>query len=182
MKKVIILHGMPSKEEYEGDESRKHWIPWLKEELEKQGYEVFNPELPNPYEPVYEDWLATFQQFPVDEDTILLGHSCGGGFLIRYLSENIVKVGKVILVAPWIDPKKHLKSQFFEFPLDPQLVEKTDGVTTLISLDDGQDVLTSVEILTKALSGMTIKQFTDRGHFTLGDMGTNQFPELLKII
>lgn len=182
MKKAVILHGMPEKSEYHGNESEMHWIPWVKAELEKRGYEVFNPEFPKPYEPVYEDWLDVFHSLPIGSDTLLIGHSCGGGFLIRYLSENDKKVGQVILVAPWLDPKNHLKNNFFVFTIDPYLEKKTEGVTTLISLDDGQDVLTSVDILIRAVKGMDIKQFTEKGHFTEEDMGIREFPELLKII
>lgn len=182
MKKAIIFHGMPEESEYQGDESRKHWIPWLKQKLEEKGFEVFAPELPKAYEPLYEDWLEKLQEFPIDEDTVLIGHSCGGGFFIRYLSENDVKVGKVILVAPWIDPKKHLESKFFEFEWDLELVQKTAGVTIFISLDDGQDVLTSVEMITRRLPEVILKQFPDKGHFTFEDMKTKEFPELIKII
>lgn len=182
MKTAIILHGMPSKSEYQGNESEKHWIPWLKKELEKKGHEVFSPELPVPYEPVYEDWLKTFKQFPIDSETLYIGHSCGAGFLIRYLSEHDKKVGQVFLVAPWLDPKNHLKSNFFVFTIDPYLAQKTAGVTVLVSLDDGQDVLESVEIITQAVRGVDIKQYTDKGHFTFGDMQTNEFPELLELV
>lgn len=182
MKRAVILHGMPEEHEYQGNESEMHWIPWLKEQLEKRGVEVFTPELPKPYEPVYEDWLQTFQQFLIDEETVLVGHSCGGGFLVRYLSESDVSVGKVVLVAPWLDPTRQLKSDFFDFTLDPELVKKTKGMTVFISLDDGQDVLSSVETLTQSITGITLKQFANKGHFTFGDMGQREFPELLQII
>ncbi len=182
MKKAVIFHGMPEQSEYQGNESEMHWIPWLKQQLEERGFTVFAPELPQPDEPVYEDWLAKFQEFPIDEETVLVGHSAGAGFFVRYLSEHDVKVGKVILVAPWIDIKGHLKDNFFKFEWDENIVQKTKGITILVSLDDGQDVLTSVELITQRIQGTVLKQFTDHGHFTLTDMGKNEFPELLKII
>ncbi len=182
MKKAVIFHGMPEESEYQANESQKHWIPWLKHQLESSGYEVFAPELPKAYEPNYEDWLAVLKQFPVDEETVLIGHSCGGGFFIRYLSEHECKVGKVIFVAPWIDPKNHLKSNFFVFGWDPDIMKKTAGITALVSLDDGQDVLSSVELITQRIRGIVLRQFTDKGHFTFEDMGTEEFPELLQII
>lgn len=182
MKKAIIFHGMPEEHEYQGNESQMHWIPWLKEKLEANGYQVFNPELPRAYKPIYEDWLKIFQQFPLDEETVLVGHSCGGGFLLRYLSENDVKVDKVVLVAPWLDPRKHLETGFFDFSIDPKVSNKSQCTTIFVSSDDGEDVLTSVATLTKAVPGVTVKQFTDKGHFTFGDMGQKEFPELLQII
>lgn len=182
MKKAVIFHGMPEESEYQGNESQKHWLPWLKKELEARGYQVFLPELPKPYEPVYEDWLAVLKQIPLDEETLLVGHSCGGGFFVRYLSENNQKVGPVVLVAPWIDPKKHLKNDFFIFTWNEHIVDQTAGVTILVSLDDGQDVLTSVETITQRVPGIILKQFTDKGHFTFEDMATHEFPLLLQII
>lgn len=32
--------------------------------------------------------------------------SCGAGFLLRWLSENSVRIAKLILVIPWLDPNK----------------------------------------------------------------------------
>src|ERR1700752_556599 len=91
MKKAIIVHGMPSKEEYEksgGKMTHKHWQPWLTRELAQAAVEVHNPEMPMPYQPDYKTWKAKFEQYSVDSDTMLVRHSCGGGFLVRWLSEN----------------------------------------------------------------------------------------------
>jgi len=49
--------------------------------------------MPEPYSPDYAKWCSVFKQFVIDSDTQLIGHSCGAGFLLRYLSENDVKVG-----------------------------------------------------------------------------------------
>lgn len=182
MRKAIILHGMPSKEEYDGDEAGHHWIPWLKNQLEQQGYRVAAPELPNPYAPVYEDWKATFEQFPLDEETVLVGHSCGAGFLVRYLSENPVQVGKVVLVAPYLDADKDHIPEFFDFQIKQNLVQQTGGITIMISEDDDIDILESVRIILTACEGINVKEFTNKGHFTFEDMHTEEFPELLQII
>lgn len=182
MKKSVILHGMPEEHEYKGNESKMHWIPWVKKELEKLGIEVFTPELPKPYAPCYRNWREAFCQYPVDENTALVGHSCGGGFLIRFLSENRIRTGPVFLVAPWLDPNDHLEDKFFEFSLDPELLQRTKGITIFVSLDDGQEVLESVEYLIRNLPGVVFKQFSDRGHFTEEKEGDKEFPELLEAI
>lgn len=184
MKNAIILHGMPSEEEYASGEGREpskmHWLPWLKEELEKRGREVFTPEFPKPYAPVYADWKKVFESLPLNEETILVGHSCGAGFLVRWLSENKRKVGRVDLVGPWLDPTHELKDNFFDFTIDSKLEERTDGMVIFVSLDDGQEVLDSVARLRKHIPGIEVKEFHHRGHFTLEDMGTRAFPELLE--
>ncbi|MCW1888317.1 MAG: alpha/beta hydrolase [Candidatus Moranbacteria bacterium] len=180
MKKAIILHGMAdSKEEYDGHEAEHHWIPWLKTELEAQGLQVVAPELPEPYHPIYEAWKEVFEGLAPDEETVLVGHSCGGGFLVRYLSENTLRVGKVLLVAPYLDPDGDHIPEFFDFPVKRNLVSQTEGVTIFISADDDSDILESVRIIKDSCDGIVTREFVDKGHFTFGEMGTREFPELL---
>lgn len=186
MKTAIIIHGMPSKVEYLKPEnsspSNSHWLPWLQKQLIINGILTQTPEMPTPYEPRYEEWKKVFEQFDVDENTVLVGHSCGGGFLVRYLSENKVKVRKVILVAPWIDPnheERELVADFFDFEISPTLNEPLEGITVFISKDDDDYILESVNILENNLKEFRVQRFEDKGHFVFRDMGTNEFPELL---
>lgn len=186
MGKAIIIHGMPSKEEYFGPEgtsqSGKHWLGWLKDELIKISSDVVAPEMPEPYEPLYEKWCSTFEKFSVDENTMLIGHGIGAGFLIRWLSENKIQVGKVVLVAPWLDPRCELQNGFFDFEIDKELVTRVESVTIFVSSDDDRDILESVKIIRDDLPGVIMKEFSNQGHFTFGDMGTHKFPELLEIL
>jgi hypothetical protein len=46
------------------------------------------PEVSHSYDPQYPIWKREFERFEVTSETILVGHSCGGGFLVRWLSEN----------------------------------------------------------------------------------------------
>ena len=100
MKKAIIVHGCYAKSE-EGSANNRHWIPWVKKELMGRGVNVETPNMPSPWAPVYEDFKKEFEKYPVSEDTILIGHSCGCAFLVRWLGESKKKVAKLILVAPW---------------------------------------------------------------------------------
>jgi predicted alpha/beta hydrolase family esterase len=186
MKNAIIIHGMPSKEEYLKPEnktpSNEQWLPWLKGKLIEKGIMTKTPEMPVPYNPVYEDWKETFETLEVNENTILIGHSCGGGFIVRWLSENNIKVGQVILVAPWIDPDKFLTTGMFDFEIDPELVSKTDVVVAMYSTDDDKDILNTITILKEKVKDIKLKEFTDKGHFCLDDLGTEELPELLDLI
>jgi predicted alpha/beta hydrolase family esterase len=187
MKSAVILHGMPDKEEYfmseSSSQSNSHWLPWLQQQLIINGILAQTPELPNPYLPVYEEWKKVFEQFDLDEDTILVGHSCGAGFLVRWLSENKIKVGKVALVAPWIDPNKdELPNGFFNFTLDKDLVSRTEGVCVFVSSDDEKMILESVKIITTELPQVVVKNFENRRHFLFDDMKTEKFPELLDFL
>lgn len=182
MKTAIILHGMPSKKGYynptRNAQSNEHWLPWLQHELLIRDILAQTPELPKPYEPNYADWLDVFRRFSPDRGTILVGHSCGGGFLVRWLSENDVKVGKVVLVAPWMDPENETKG-FFDFTVDPNIVDKTAGLTVFYSDDDFEGVLITVDKLKKETKNVKFVEFHGYEHFTYNDMKTREFPELL---
>lgn len=186
MKTAIILHGMPSKNEYYNPErpsqSNSHWIPWIQHQLLLNNILAQTPELPHPYQPNYEDWKQVFEQFNIDKETTLVGHSCGAGFLIRYLSENNIKVGKVALVAPWIDPNKDEAPEFFDFLLDKNLIDKVTELCIFYSTDDHEEILETVKILKDNLPNIEIKEFTNKGHFCFDDLKTDQFPGLLEYL
>ncbi|MBP6904682.1 MAG: alpha/beta hydrolase [Candidatus Pacebacteria bacterium] len=188
MKTAIIVHGWDNKEEFfdlnKASPSNAYWIPWIQKRLGVAGITAQTPEMPESWIPRYEKWQKTFELFPRDEETILIGYSCGGGFLVRWLSEHDIKVGQLILVAPWIDPTKELgqENDFFDFDMDSDLVKKTSqGVTLFYSTDDDDVVLQSVEKIKATIPDIKIREFTDKGHFTTGD-GVSEFPELLEEI
>lgn len=148
MKNAIIVHGGPGKEEYYSDtypsSSNFGWIPWLQKQLIIQDIKTDTPEMPHAYRPVYEVWKTEFERFDVTPETILVGHSWGGGFLVRWLSENSdVHVGKVALVAPSIDTSKKLDTGFFEFTIDPDLAKRAQEVILFTSDNDSESTLQS---------------------------------------
>ena len=183
MKTAIILHGKPSKEEYldpnSPSPSNAHWLPWLQRQLLLHGILAQTPELPEPYEPDYNKWSAVFDRFPLDADTLLIGHSCGAGFLVRWLSDHMIAVGTVALVAPWMDPT-HLRApaMFDGVRIDSGLIARTRGIGLFISADDGEEIHATTALLASTRPGIVVQRFSNRGHFTLGDMQTVEFPEL----
>ncbi len=197
MKNAIIIHGMPDKERYLNSgvlQQNSHWLPWLKQELENNSIETNVPEIPKPYEPDYSVWVKSIEQFPINNETILIGHSCGGGFIIRYLTENNISVDKVILVAPWIDPDKYLQSlgceEFFNFDFNGNVANKilnqVNSLYIFYSTDDDEYILQTVEILKQNFGANNAKinyhEFTNRGHFTTEPGYNNDtIPEALDI-
>jgi len=187
MKNAIILHGMPSRKEYfnpgSQSQSNKHWLPWVQRQLILKGILAQTPELPEPYAPDYHKWLEVFEQFKIGKETLLIGHSCGAGFLVRWLTENTIKVGKVALVAPFIDPNHNeVKSDFFDFEIKKGLSKQTDGLCVFYSKDDDQSILTSVEQILASDKSIKTRQFENKGHFTFNDMKTEKFPELVEFL
>lgn len=184
---AILVPGRPDKDEHydpkRPSNSEDHWFSWLKRQLILKDIHAVSIEPPFPFRPRYDEWKKEFERFDLNPDTILVGHSCSGGFLLRYLSENKdIKVGKVALVAPWTNPDNFEISDtadFFEFTIDPDFTSRTDGVTVFVSDDDEPSVLKTVDLITNAANGIDIKRFSDKGHFTLSSLGTIKFPELL---
>ena len=164
-------------------QSNCHWFPWLQQQLLTNGILAHTPEMPKPYEPVYKDWKREFERYDLNEDTTLVGHSCGGGFLVRYLSETQdVKVGQVVLVAPWTDEEKSLNTGMFDFEVDPSFIERTAGTTIFHSTNDDQAMHDTVNMLRAKVPNIGYKEFENHGHFCLKDMNTREFPELLEAL
>ncbi|NVN97036.1 alpha/beta fold hydrolase [Candidatus Nomurabacteria bacterium] len=186
MKTAIIIHGYTNKSEFLDTSrpaaSNDHWFPWIQRQLLLNGIEAQTPEMPGFYEPNYEKWKNLLDKFEPDENTMLVGHSCGGGFLVRWLSENNKKVGRVVLVAPWLDPNKKIDPDFFNFEINPDIVSRTDGITIMYSTDDNPTILQSVEMIKSKVKNIKIKEFNGKGHFILSRMKTEKFPELLSLL
>jgi predicted alpha/beta hydrolase family esterase len=187
LKSAVLLHGQPDKEEYFDSNapsaSNAHWFPWLQKQLLVNGIHAQTPEVPNCYELNYDIWLKEVARFKINEETILVGHSTGAGFWIRYLSERPdIKVGKVVLVAPWIDPFDEFRTGYFKFDYDSEIFARTGGITIFVSEDDEKSVHKSVELLQEKIKDVKIIRFKDKGHFTENSLGQKEFPDLLEEI
>jgi predicted alpha/beta hydrolase family esterase len=184
MKNAILIPGRPDKAQHYDPNRRSNsedfWFSWLKRRLILQDIHTISIEPPLPFRPRYDEWKKEFERCDTNPDTLLVGHSCGGGFIVRYLSEHkSIKVGKVILAAPWINPNDDPAADtadFFHFDIDPEFPSRTDGVAVFISSDDYPSVIRTVEILRAKVSGLVFREYSDRGHFTRDA----DFPELFK--
>jgi predicted alpha/beta hydrolase family esterase len=184
---AIILHGTCSRSQYYDPSypllGASHWLPWLQKQLLMRDIAAATPEVPHAYKPDYAVWKREAERYDIGPETTLVGHSTGAGFWVRYLSEHPdLHVGKVVLVAPWLDPNNIKKTTFFTFEIDPDVVDRTKGVTIFSSIDDHQGILWSVEILRQTVAGLDYREFEGYGHFCQEDMGTDQFPELLEAV
>lgn len=181
----VVIHGCPSNiEKAMNSDTRtydKHWIPWIKRELVTRGIPTETPLMPNPWEPVYEDFKKEFKRYSVSENTILIGHSCGCSFLVRWLGDTKQSVKKLILVAPW---KIHrgadkFKKAFYKFPIDESIKSRVREIVMFTADDEEEDGKLGLQMFHDALGGKVV-ELKGRGHYVLGDMGTEEFPELLE--
>jgi uncharacterized protein len=93
MKNAIILHGT-------GCNPDKYWLPSIKKFLENKGYSVWVPKLPDADIPDLKKWLPfVLKDGEFNKDTILIGHSAGGPFVLSILENISTTIHKAILVA-----------------------------------------------------------------------------------
>lgn len=186
MRNAIVLHGGPSKREYYDPEapsmSNTHWLPWLQGQLLKADIPTATPEIPWSFDRNWPVWTREVERYEIGPETILVGHSTGSGYWVKYLSiHKDLKVNRVVLVAPWLDPdQEHTKNFFDDFEIDSNLVKRTAGVTIFASDNDQESVQKTVKIIREKISGIKYREFHNYGHFCINDMKTPKFPELLE--
>lgn len=180
----VIVHGCPSSFEKAINKTYdKHWMPWIKKNLEAKEIEVSSPLMPEPWKPDYFKYKKEFEKYKINENTILIGHSCGCAFLVRWLGDTKRKIDKLILVAPWKIAYREngIDKAFYEYDIDETIKSRVNDIIIFTSNDEEEDGKESVKIFHKALYGRII-ELEGRGHYTLEDMGTEEFPELLEVV
>jgi predicted alpha/beta hydrolase family esterase len=164
---------------------KKRWITWIKTELEKRGVEAFTPNMPTPWEPVYKDWKNEFEKLPVNQNSILIGHSAGGAFLPRWLGENQRKIKKLILVAPGKNignyPNAGHNKELYDFEINTNIKDLADEIIIFTSPEEPEHRQKNVSLYKELLDAKVIS-LPGKGHFTFDEMGTDEFPELLEEI
>lgn len=174
MKQVFLIH------RWEGT-PQSDWYPWLKSELENNGYKVIIPEMPNSDEPEIEAWVKkTEETVRLGEKTILVGHSIGCQTILRYLErlDDNKKVKAVVFVAPWLSLKnkalpdeksKKIAKPWLETPIDFEKVRKhCDNFITIFSTNDPFVSVSQCDEFQRRLESKIII-LKDRGHFTEDD-------------
>lgn len=183
----IIIHGCPSDAEKAMNAATrtydKHWIPWLKQNLVAVGIETETPLMPDPWKPSYKKFKTEFEKHEVGENTILVGHSCGSTFLVRWLGETKRKILKLILVAPWKIPDKEdeFRKEFYTYTIDKDVKSRVGKIVMFTADDEENEGKESLKIFHQILGGEVV-ELKGHGHYTLDDMGTEEFPELFEKI
>lgn len=115
------------------------------------------------------------------ENTILIGHSRGCAFLVRWLGETKQKILKLILVAPWKIPDKddQFRRAFYVYPIDEAIRTRVKSIIMFTADDEEEDGKKSLQIFHQALGGKVVA-LKGHGHYTFNDMKTEEFPELVE--
>lgn len=107
MKNVIIFHGTAETKE-------SFWFPWLISNLEKQGYSVSFPILPDSDHPDLEKWLPIALSQTYTPETIVIGHSAGCPLILSVLERIDIQIQKAILVAGFVDELESFKEPILQ--------------------------------------------------------------------
>lgn len=178
---AFIFHGTAGYPE-------ENWFPWLKAELEKTGRKVFVPQFPTPAGQSVQAWndvLAKYRSH-INKDTIFVGHSLGGLFLLRLLEELPEPVNMAVFVGTPIG-KKPLSnyerdssfSNGFHFDWNA-IKEKASHFSVFHSDNDPYVSLANGENLAKYL-GVGLIFIPNAGHFNTAS-GYTSFEELRRSI
>ena len=186
MKNCIIIHGGPLTDTPENPHNLHtlYWHPWTKKELEgKHGIETLIPAMPNPWHPTYSEYKEVMDVLPVSEESVLVGHSRGVAFLLRWLGDTSQKVHKLIMVAPNLrtESEDTELQKFYDFQIDTKLKELAAERVVFTSGNDDLENMESAKLLADLLDCKVIN-LPEHGHFITQVMGTNEFPELIEEI
>lgn len=187
MRNALILHGA-------GNNSLGNWIPWLRVELEKNGYKVWSPDLPDAEKPEGKKWLEVIysnENWEFNEDSLVIGHSAGATFILSLLEEldEGIRVKKAVLVAGFAD--RGSKSEYFQYKegllkdgFNWEKIKRSCGKFVFVHSDNDpyQCGRENGEIFQKHLGGKLVV-ILGGGHFNLEtSLKFKQFPELLRLI
>lgn len=158
-------------------------MPWLSRKLYLKGIKTELPQMPKPYAPNYDAFAKEFEKYKVDKNTVIVAHSCGCAFIVRWLANTTANIKKLILVAPWKIPQEGdtERENFYNYEIDKTIKDRIGQIIIFTSDNEEEDGKKSAEMFRKALSAKVIS-LKNHGHFTFGDMKTEKFPQLLKIV
>lgn len=159
----------------------KRWHQDLRNAL-GDAYEVCTPQMPNKYNADYEEWKIWFERHLelFQDDVILIGHSLGGIFIAKYLTENVspVRIKALFFVAAVISYKDRRMSGSSSFSFDlsrlPTVTNKVSEIHIYHSTDDAVVPFEHALQYHEALEGSRLHSFKDKGHFL-----QEEFPELV---
>lgn len=182
MTKFLILHGTNAT-------PQDNWFMWLKGRLIGEGHKVWLPQLPHADQPdpkAYNTFLLANNEFTIDADTILIGHSSGAVAILRFLEE--LPEGATVKAAILVSAFKNdlgwdSLTNLFKTPLDFDRITPHCNKYIFIHSDNDPHVpLEHATYLNEHLHGKLIV-LEGQGHFnTEQSPDYKQFSELLDII
>ncbi|MBU3942934.1 alpha/beta hydrolase [Patescibacteria group bacterium] len=196
-KQVVIIHGGDCFDTYEDYMSflkefqpesieyfkKKGWKDSLQDDL-GDNFEVIKPKMPNAINAKYLEWKIWFEKLIpfLEDDLILVGHSLGGIFLVKYLSENKFskKIEKTFIISAPFNEEHLIDESLADFILPEDLTnleEQGGKIHFYHSKDDPIVPFADFEKYKKKLPKANFITMEDKEHFC-----QETFPELIEEI
>jgi predicted alpha/beta hydrolase family esterase len=190
--RAFIIHG------YLGY-PQEAWLPWLKSELEKRGYDVSLPAMPRPDRPSVPEWLEFITRLvgEPDKGTVMVGHSLGSQAVVRYLEflgAADKAVGKTVLVASSFPTglsaaeaeqaagEDRALIPWFTIGAEPGKVRKAAGRCTVI-LSDDDPIVGFGEAKASFETNLEAQIIVEHGKGHLNeDSGLTELPSVLRAV
>jgi len=168
-KRALLFHGT-------GSTPEQFWLPWLTSELQKNGIEVWAPQLPEKDAPdllVWTPWVLERAKF--DGETIMVGHSAGAPLVLDLLQKISVTIEKAVLVAGFINPIPNMPTVHPMLMLSPDWEKMRRNCRDFVFIHSDNDFWGCLpeqgEAMRQKLGG-TLVTMTGHGHF-----GSNKFEQ-----
>lgn len=181
MKNAFIIHSS-----YANPDS--HWYPWISQQLQAMGYEVFIPHFPTPEHQSLASWDTIFESYAehINKETIFIGHSIGCAFILRKLEQYNSTIAGCVFVAPFVESTKHeglnlVNATFLTDPFDWHTINQAVERVVVLGSDDDAFVDTEYSRHVAELLGTTLTTVSGAGHFTAAD-GMIEAPDLLSAV
>ena len=179
----LILHG------YENRRPDGHWQRWLVSELEGSGASVRYPQLPEPDEPVLDDWIAAIEAQLVGTDPASLtvvSHSLGCAAWLAFAARRAAAgrtdaaASRLLLVAPVSDPVLRGIPNVAGFALDGEAVHAAADEVIVVAGDaDPYCPEGAGRVFAEPLGAEDVT-VPGGGHLTIDD-GFGPFPLVLEL-
>lgn len=190
MKRVFIIHGW-------GGNPEESWFPWAKDELEKRGFEVHIPAMPDAYEKEQPQIQARVNVIKeavgrAGRDTYFVGHSIGCQSIARYLETlpSETRIGGAVYVVGWLTLKgledyeeedRQAALPWIETPIDFEKVRTISPKSVAIFTKDDPFVdVDNAEFYREKL-GSEIVILESGGHLN-DESNTKELPEVIQAI
>jgi len=177
--KIIILPGNGVT-----DFDSTHWYGWLRDKLNRLGFNVIGQDMPD-HELARKDiWLPHIKnKFQAGKDTIIIGHSSGGVATLRYL-ETSPLMGAIVIGVNHTDLGYQEKKQsgYFDTPWQWEKIKSNaKWLVQFCSQDDPYIPIKEPRFIHEKLNS-EYHEYTNRGHFGSEHTNDPKFPELIEVI
>ncbi|MFA7201690.1 MAG: alpha/beta hydrolase [Candidatus Paceibacterota bacterium] len=184
MKRAYFIHGWSESPE-------QAWFPWLKQKLEKQGYEVHILQMPNPDYPTIREWIPFLtKNIQPTPETILIGHSIGCQTILRYL-ETLPKeivLRAIFCIAGWFtlneletEEEKEIAEGWLTTPIDfAKIKTHAKNIYAILSENDPYVPLKENERMFKENLNAETHTVENYGHIWT-DENVRELPLVLEI-